>query len=43
MNGRWTHYVCTAQEKDKTKKTPLEKFLLYERPMALATRERFKI
>jgi 2-polyprenyl-3-methyl-5-hydroxy-6-metoxy-1,4-benzoquinol methylase len=43
MNGYWTDYVCTSKESDRPLKSDLEGFLLFDRPMALATRERYRI
>lgn len=42
MNGFWTHYVCTAPQRSFQNLSELEMFLLYQRPMALATQERFQ-
>lgn len=42
INGYWTDYVCTAKESDRHTKSELEGFLLFDRPLALATRERYR-
>ena len=53
MNGYWTHYVCSHPSKTRSQVATnggqqeiqpisnLERYLLEERPMALATQERF--